>query len=499
MLALRFVQLRRHRVVSVDALHRGELGAARRFVRQIGLQEIQVQRVARGHHHIVTMRSRFDAAFDAAPRHHGGFRWQTAFDDFVPADQLAVVRFQVFFQTLEHVRLQCFLVLQTQFADIGLHLRRILPLVLHCFVATDVDVLAREHLHDFGQDVFQELQRFIARIEQVRIHAPVGGRLRRAIHHTVFRIGGNGGLRMAGNIHFRHHGDVACGGVGDHVADLLLRIETAVQMRRAVRVDARFASGRTTTADFGQLRVALDFHAPALVIGEMPMEGVELVRCHGVEQRLDLLDALEVAGRVEHEAAPGKARRVLDAHRREADRVGGIAGQQLPQRHRAVEQAAVIAGFDHDAVAVHPQRIGFGGRAFARGNAAEFNGVLAGLLAADLQLERRGVGQQRGELRSDRAGVTAGDNAGGRIHREAACRRLHRHRARNDAGTGQFHRLNLGRNCRRRSESLCAGGGQGNQHRGVQGVGGKSVSGHHDSLLVKPGVVSRPGRCVLRR
>jgi hypothetical protein len=67
----------------------------------------------------------------------------------------------------------------------------------------------------------------------------------------------------------------------------------------------------------GQLRIALDLHAPALVIGQVPMEGVELVRGHRVEHALDLVQALEMPCRVEHETAPAEAWRVLDLHCRQ--------------------------------------------------------------------------------------------------------------------------------------------------------------------------------------
>ncbi len=119
--ALRRRQLRRHRVERVDLLHRGELRPARRLVRQVGLQEVQVQGVAGRHHHVVAMGGGLDAAFDATPGHHRGLRRQPALDDLVPADQLAVARLQERFQPLEHVRLQRFFVFQPEPAHVRLH------------------------------------------------------------------------------------------------------------------------------------------------------------------------------------------------------------------------------------------------------------------------------------------------------------------------------------------------------------------------------------------
>ena len=48
------------------------------------------------------------------------------------------------------------------------------------------------------------------------------------------------------------------------------------------------------------------------------MEFVHLVECHQVEQLLDLLLAVEVAGDIEHQAAPGIMRRIGDIDGRDA-------------------------------------------------------------------------------------------------------------------------------------------------------------------------------------
>ncbi|KAG1316802.1 hypothetical protein G6F63_015920 [Rhizopus arrhizus] len=83
------------------------------------------------------------------------------------------------------------------------------------------------------------------------------------------------------------------------------------------RIDAAVTGWQAAAARLGQLRVALDLHAPALVVGQVPVEGVELVRGHRVEHALDLVQALEMPRRVEHEAAPAETRRILDLHHRQ--------------------------------------------------------------------------------------------------------------------------------------------------------------------------------------
>ncbi len=114
-------------------------------------------------------------------------------------------------------------------------------------------------------------------------------------------IRGDGGLRVAGHFHFRDHLDVAFGRVRHDVADLRLGVEAAVFRRFRLRG----GGGRAAASYAREARVFADFDAPALVVREVPVEGVEFVPGHPVEHGLDELDGLEVAGGVEHQAAPG--------------------------------------------------------------------------------------------------------------------------------------------------------------------------------------------------
>ena len=70
-------------------------------------------------------------------------------------------------------------------------------------------------------------------------------------------------------------------------------------------------------AHLGQLRVLLDLDAPALVLGEVPVEDVELVQRHQVQVLEQELLGHEVAAHVEVAAAPGEARACPRSPRRE--------------------------------------------------------------------------------------------------------------------------------------------------------------------------------------
>ncbi|MNL21291.1 hypothetical protein D3C87_1425740 [compost metagenome] len=171
---------------------------------------------------------------------------------------------------------------------------------------------------------------------------------------------------MSGDVDLRHHDDVAGRCIGDDVAHLILGVETAIETWTAGRgVDvllSRRARVDAPSADLGQLRIASDLQPPGLVVGQVPMEDVELVQGHPIDEALDELGRLIVAGGIQHDAAPAEARGVGNGHggngRRPLPRLGG---SQLPQADGAIEKPAEVARRDDRAARGHVQAIGVGG------------------------------------------------------------------------------------------------------------------------------------------
>ncbi len=250
------------------------------------------------------------------------------------------------------------LVLQAFAADDLLRHRTLLPARLGRLVAADVDIRRREQRDDFVQHVLQEREGLLGRAEDIVEHAPGGAGLERSRRAAQFRIGGERGQRVAGHFDFRDHRDVQPGRVGDHLAHLVLRVETAVWLAVAVGLPA-------LSADLGQARVALDLDAPALVIGEMPMEPVELVVRHPIQHLLDQGDRELVAGHVQVHAAIGETRCVLDALRGHRKCRCMLQGQQLHQRLHTVELAGGVAAQGH-ALRLDMQRVGLRRSTLAR-------------------------------------------------------------------------------------------------------------------------------------
>jgi hypothetical protein len=110
-------------------------------------------------------------------------------------------------------------------------------------------------------------------------------------------------------------------------------------------------------AHFGEPRVFLDLDPPALIVGQVPMEGVELVARHLVEQGFDEGHGLDVPGAVEHQAAPGEAGAIFDAYKRQALGRPAVRRQQLKQTRRAMKQTCARGGDDAHAIAGDVQAV----------------------------------------------------------------------------------------------------------------------------------------------
>ena len=144
--------------------------------------------------------------------------------------------------------------------------------------------------------------------KQVRENAPARANLDWLPGDAQLGIGSDSRLGVAGHLDLGHDGDLPRSGVGHEVAELVLRVEAAVggaivALRVARVPDEGLAA---PGPDAGQLRVPLDLHPPALIVGQVQVQAVELVQRQQVDQRADLRAGEEVPGGVEHHPTPGK-------------------------------------------------------------------------------------------------------------------------------------------------------------------------------------------------
>ena len=374
-------QLRERRIVRIDLLHRYVTADSERLgvgVERLVVVEIEMR--IRRHDDVVPQLGRGDSALAAAPRHDDGVGGRPAFQNLVPADDAAAVLREEFADAVGHVALQVMLggmlsvVLQAELADLRLTARTLLPAHLRTLVAADMDILRGEQLHHLGQYAFEEFESLLpSGAKHVVGHAPAAPHLVRTARAAQFGIGGQRRQHMARQVDFGNHRDTPVGGIFHHVADLVLRIETAVG--RTVIGSPLLADhgGLADAAHGGQLRIALDLDAPALIVGQVPVQRIELVYGHHVDIPLHFVHREEVARHVEVHAPVCEPRRVGDLHaghlpRRIGRRLRTVnrRRQQLSETLQGIEEAGKLRRPHFDSLPVHVQFIAFGRERFVR-------------------------------------------------------------------------------------------------------------------------------------
>ena len=255
----------------------------------------------------------------------------------------------------------------------GLAFGVVLPSRRGAFVAADVEVFAREELHQFFENVLRKLYRVgVGHVHHVVVYAAVALDYVRAVGRAAkFGVGCEGGAEVAGHIDFWDDGDVTLSGVGHHVLNLVLRIIVRTVrlvypvLRKLVHI-RKAAVGRNA-AHARELRVLLYLHAPSLVVAQVPVEGVHFVVRHHVDHALHLFYREEVARHVEHKAAVLKSRLVGNV--KAGQGVGGdgcvlharhhVGGEQFLDALESVEHSQGVLRLHRHARAVDGQRVGF--------------------------------------------------------------------------------------------------------------------------------------------
>ena len=148
-----------------------------------------------------------------------------------------------------------------------------------------------------------------------------------------------------------------CLRVGHHLLYLLLRVESAVgsAVVFASAVGSHLAA-LAPRADLGELRVLLDLDAPALVVGEVPVEAVHLVAGQQVDVLLREFDRPEVPAGIEVHAAPFEAWPVSDGEAGHGTRFDALL-KQLDQRPASAEEAFLGGGGQSDAFSFNSERV----------------------------------------------------------------------------------------------------------------------------------------------
>ena len=185
---------------------------------------------------------------------------------------------------------------KSQFLHPGLTLGTCLPAVARTLVTSDMYDFGREHITQFAQNLLQERQYVgIACTQHVRADTPLAPYAVRAAGASQLRIDAECCNHVSRQVDFRNDVDVAFCCIFDYASYFLLRVIAllgGVVIDAAVLADDGIGTELSFLCQFGH---ALYLEAPALVVGQMPVELVQSVHGHYVNVCVYELGRYEVA------------------------------------------------------------------------------------------------------------------------------------------------------------------------------------------------------------
>ena len=352
----RSFQVVRNRVERIDLFNRNISADSERLVLYIvGLVEIEIKIRCRNHYHIMSHVCGKTSALGPRPRHHGSIRGKPAFKYLVPSYDAAAFGVDEFLHTLDGITLQSFLgsmlriVFQTEFGYLRLTYRTSFPTHLRALVTADMDVLGRENVHYLGIYVLKKIEGlFLAHAQHVISNPPTCPDLVRTSGTAQFGVGGKGSQHVPRHVYFGNHRNIALGGVSYYLPCLILCIIASV--RDAVRSPPLLPYDGTAAVCplFRQLRPALDFDAPALVIRDVPVQDVYIVQGEYIYVSLYELYREHVPCHVQMGTPVLETRHVLN-------RPTGYFHTEMAECFRSVRDTFVIARYrDNLPQCLHP-------------------------------------------------------------------------------------------------------------------------------------------------
>ena len=116
---------------------------------------------------------------------------------------------------------------------------------------------------------------------------------------------------MSWEVDFRNDGDMTVSGIFYQVFELFLGVKSAVTygVERHGLADKRT---RAPSTDFSEIRVFFYLDSPALVVGKVEVEAVEVMQRHRVDVNLHRVDGEEVTAHVEMHPAVSKTGPIVD-------------------------------------------------------------------------------------------------------------------------------------------------------------------------------------------
>ena len=162
---------------------------------------------------------------------------------------------------------------------------------------------------------------------------------------------------MSRDIDFRYHGYSFRSGIRHNLLDLVLCEIASVRDPVIFDIIPSLSDGCLLPhgTEFGQLRVSLDLHPPALVIGKMPVEGIHLVDRHDVQVLLYLINPEEMPCHIQMHSSISETRSIIDLHTRNTSGLIRKLIQGLP----CIKETVVRRCLDNDLLTAYGDHVGF--------------------------------------------------------------------------------------------------------------------------------------------
>src|SRR5579872_85948 len=364
--------------------------------------------------------------FLPAPRLDQNIFRKIGIHDLVPTLHVLAVLLDDLLKALIEVRLQLVVVLEiVLFLEVG-DVYALVPLgPLGHFIAADVEVLIGKQRGHFADEFVQEfVGGFAGHIESAGENAPGVFKLVGAVVGRQNGHAGKPGGHVAGHVELRNHSNAAVACVGYDLLNLGLCEVVVVGGPEFLELGEKFA---------------LD--AEALVVCEMPVKHIHFHGGHRVELSKDDRQWHPVPAYVDHEAAPGEPRFVVNSDdgnkvtvrprlnelqkRFEAVENAERVGRREPRRLRRYDQLVALVFIEglhrlSCAEALHGEnqrrlRLAFVG-GWKRRNTGDFRKLLTKAIHGGPQAGIGWTGERGAERLIDREDAIALDDFGGYGH-----------------------------------------------------------------------------------
>ena len=243
---------------------------------------------------------------------------------------------------------------------------------------------------------------------------------------------------MSRKVEFRNNHYIALLGIGNEFLHFLLRVVPTIALctREVTRFQHFILTSPSTLA--GQLRILLDFDAPAVVVGQVEMKFVKFMVRHPVDVILEIVQFEERARHIEHESTIAESRSIFyrkcpDGVFLQTEMFAGIdlSREELEQCLHAIIFARCIGRNDGDACICHIEAVTFLRKALV-GHEADASAVLGLCAHGDGEVEH--IVQLVLQIVGREVLHILGDDGQSFLYYKGSLALLHLLRSRNDIG-----------------------------------------------------------------